>query len=153
MHKEIISNIENAKKLYPIIFEILNDFCYDDMDSFDEKKMDSFWKRYKKLLIKLSGITGKDISTIDSYIGNDWETDFSKAEIQDISFRISLPEPKFIKNISQKEVNEICEIVKMENYRCIAKDIIERKFHRCLNDYFQRLLEINLEQIMKNYIN
>jgi hypothetical protein len=104
-------------------------------------------KKFKILLRKLHKITEKDIPLIDSYIDG-WDTSWKEEAFQDLSFRISLPEPKIIKNISKEEIYEIYTIVKRENYRANTNDFIERKFFRFFNDYFQKLLEINLQYLL-----
>ena len=102
-------------------------------------------------------ITEKGITIVDSSICLfGWETTYlDDYALQNLSIRISLPEPKVIENITEEELYEICEIVKQENYRVRAKfniDLfglnIEHRFSEHFNDYFEKLLEINLQHLL-----
>jgi hypothetical protein len=155
MNKTVLSEIKNAKKVYPLVLNEIRKFGLRM-----ERHIDPFFDPFfvndkgpsdKFLLKKLHKITGKDIAVIDSYIEG-WESDpfWREADVQDYSINISLPEPKIIDNITQEEISEIHEIVKSENYKNFTKDLFERKFFREFNDYFQKLLEINLQYLLDN---
>jgi hypothetical protein len=139
MNKTILSEIENAKKLYPLVLREISKFYL---------RIELGYASKKKLLEKLQKITGKNIFifTITSYLYEYSGETF--IEEQNLSFKISMPEPKIIENISQKEIYEIYEIVKKENYRNNANDAIEWIFFRHFNDYFQAILEINFQYLL-----
>jgi hypothetical protein len=150
MNKIILSDIEKSKEIYPIVLNKIRKYgqkMYKISIVDFINTPDASDKKFKTLLRKLHEITGKDISLIDSYMDG-WDTGWKEEDFQDLSFRISLSEPKIIKNISQEEISEIYTIVKSENYKANANDFIERKFSRLFNDYFQRLLEINLQYLL-----
>jgi uncharacterized iron-regulated protein len=151
MNKIILSDIEKSKEIYPIVLNEIRKYgknMFDmSMDDFLNTSESSDDKNFKKLLIKLHEITKKDIVLIDSYIDG-WDTDWTEKDFQDLSFRISLPEPRTVENISQEEICEIYKIAKEENYKVNANDSIERRFFRYLNDYFEKLLEINLQYLL-----
>jgi hypothetical protein len=150
MNKIILSDIEKSKEIYPVV---LNEIRKYGQKMHEVSIVDFLGvsepsdKKFKILLRKLHEITEKDISLIDSYIDG-WDTGWKEEDFQNLSFKISLSEPKIIKNISQEEISEIYTIVKTENYKANANDFIERKFSRLFNDYFQELLEINLKYLL-----
>jgi hypothetical protein len=143
-HKAILSDIERAKTLFPIVSGVIRGFKYDTTS----QSITNFMNEFDKLLEELHEITGKDIPIIDSYFGGGWETDVDEEDIQDLSFKIALPEPKAIEDISQEEISEICKVVEEENFKIMASDFIEIRFHICFNDYFEKLLEINLQYLL-----
>jgi hypothetical protein len=154
MNKTILSDIERSKEIYPIVLNEIRK-CGQKMlsifDLFDSDIDMKFENLLRKLVRKLHKITGKDIALIDSYIDDSWDTDWKEEDFEDLSFIISLSEPKIIENISQEEISEICKIVKGENYMVNAYDFIERRFFRYFNDYFQELLEINLQHLLQKH--
>jgi len=149
MNETILSDIKNAKEVYPLVLYEIRKFGIKMAKLIDAFSFNGI--RDRNLLEKLHKITGKDISIIDSYIVG-WESNpfWYEYDFQNYSINISLPEPKVIKNITQEELYEIWEIVKSENYGYYANDFFERKFYRQFNDYFEKLLEINLQHLMQN---
>ena len=150
MNKTILSEIKRAKEIYPLVLYEIRKFGIKMAESIDAFSFDGGIPDYN-LLKKLHRITGKDIVIIDSYIDG-WESNplWYEYDFQKYSINISLPEPKIIKNITQEELSEIYEIVKSENYSHYASDFFERKFFKEFNDYFQKILEINLQYLLQN---
>ena len=153
MNKTILSDIEFAKKIYPIVVHEFEKFInknYDDsifsIIDCDSVYLSDFFSQNEYLLKKLNKITGKDINIIDDYI-NDY---FKHEGLYNLSFRISLPEPKIIENVTEEEIFVIYKIVKSENYKNYANDYFERRFYKQFNVYFQDLLEINLKYLLDN---
>jgi hypothetical protein len=154
MNKTILSDIEKSKETYPLVLNEIRKYSQkisdisivDSLDSSGDYDM-KFENLLRKLVEKLHKITGKEIAFIDSYIDG-WDTGWTEEDFEDLSFKISLSEPKIIENISQEEMYEIFKIVKGENYKASANDFIERRFFRHFNDYFQKLLEINIQHLL-----
>jgi hypothetical protein len=150
MNKLILSDIEKSKGIYPIVLNEVKKYgqemsCISIVDFANTSENSD--KKFKDLLRKLHKITGKDIAVIDPCIDG-WDYAWNEKDFQDLSFRLSLSEPKIIENITQEEISEIYKIVKDENYKTNANDFIEYKFSRLFNDYFQKLLEINLQYLL-----
>ena len=154
MNKTILSDIKKTKALYPVVFEKVCKYSYK-CKVFDKH----FLKKKDNLMRRLYKITGKDIALIESCfsemeIGASYTDIYSDMGYLDhlsyISFRVSLPEPKIIESISQEEISEIYDIVKTENYGIYANDYFERKFFKEFNDYFEKLLDINLQYLLCN---
>ena len=147
MNKTILSEIENAKKTFPLVFRELKKYTTKlDYQYYSGKRRSLYEKLLseKVLLKKLYNITGKDVVIINSYIDfSDWESFFEDKTLYNLSFIISLPEPKIIEDISQEELYEIWEIVKQENYKKSFNRFsgdIEHRFSEHFNDYFEKLL-------------
>ena len=147
MNKTILSDIDFAKKTYPIVLHEIRRFYFNKFLRNIENSMAK-----NKLFKKLHEITGKDIDIIDSYISEcGWTSKDIEENFQSLSFVISLPEPKIIENITEEEILEIYKIVKSENFRIYANDYIEHMFYMQFNVYFQDLLEINLKYLLDNF--
>jgi hypothetical protein len=147
MNKTILSEIENAKKIYPFVLREIRKFGIkiSDQQTLHLLNSDSILSK------KLQKRTGKEIAIINSYINsylirNTGELD--DEDFRNLSLEISMPEPKIIENISQEELEEIYEIVKQENYKKNANDAIEWNFFMHFNNYFQAILEINLQYLL-----
>ena len=153
MNETILADIDFAKKVYPVVLHELRKYYYNQfIRNFAFFSVDTTIRlKFQKLLNKLHVITEKDIAIINSYIdGHGWTSNNIEENFQNLSFLISLPEPKIIKNISMEDIHEINEIVKSENYAIYASHYIEHRFSIQLNDYFQELLEINLKNLLNN---
>jgi hypothetical protein len=155
MNKTVLSEIEKAKNAYPLVLKeihALYDNYYCQRSSLLKPNVDSegrlFSNSLNKIISKLNEITGKDIVVIASY--NEWYALELQEDYENLSFKISLPEPKIIEDITQAELKEIYEIVKSEDYKKYAHTHIEYKFFNQFNDYFQGLLEINLQYLLNN---
>ena len=155
MNKVILSEIENAKKLFPLVFRELKKYTTKLDYQYYSGKRHSWSEKLlseKALLKKLFNITGKDVAIINSYIDfSDWESFFEDKTLYNLSLIISLPEPKIIEDISQEELYEIWEIVTQENYKKSFNRFsgdIEYSFSEHFNDYFEKLLEINLQHLL-----
>jgi len=143
MNKTILAEFAKAKNIYPLVLGTL--MKHDNRPYFLEN-----WIPNNLLLDELKKITGKHITVIDSCFKS---MDFICyiEDFEDLSFIISLPEPKIIKNITQEEMAVIAEIVKDEDYRKYTTDNIVYGFFTHFNNYFEKLLEINLQYLMQNY--
>jgi hypothetical protein len=157
MNKEILKEIENAKQIYHLVLTEIRRYAMkivNSLSSFSDLDimfLEDLWRSPsdKTLKEKLHKITGKDTAIISSCISDFiWESGFYDEEYQDLSFKISLPEPKIFISISPEELFQIYEIVKRENYWENANDYIERRFFMYFNNYFEKILEINLEYLL-----
>ena len=92
--------------------------------------------------------TGKRLYPL---VSREWSLYFSNIRLYIASKGISILKYYSSEESKEKELFEICEIVKQENYKktLIASDI-EHRFPEHFNDYFEKLLEINLQQLLKD---
>ena len=96
MRKELEPKMETAKKLYPEIIKLIEEYTEYCDENGDEENIE-----YKKLENKLHEITGKDISQY-----NLWEY-WEEEGLEVLSFRIALPEPIIVNDITKDELAEI----------------------------------------------
>ena len=101
MRKELKPDMEIAEKLYPKIKELIEEYTEYCDENGDEEDIE-----YKKLENKLHEITGKDMSQY-----NLWEY-WEGEGLEVLSFRIALPEPNIVTDITKDELNEIVKILK-----------------------------------------
>ena len=163
MNKTIVSDIETGKKLYPLVLRELSLYFNNIRQYIASKGISNLGyyfseeskEKEAEFHNKLQKITGKDITLIESYLdeyNNNWE-DLDSAIY---CLKIAMPEPKIVEDISKEELFEICEIVKQENHKnnfnCFSGDI-EHRFSEYFNDYFEKLLEINLQYLLEDSTN
>jgi hypothetical protein len=132
LRKELKPNIEIAEKLYPKIMGLIEkytEYCDENGDEGDIE--------YIKLKNKLHEITGKDISEY-----NLWEY-WEEEGIEVLSFKISLPEPNIVNDITKEELFEIVKILKTGIFENTSENEFLKEFSYHLSDYYRKLLEIN----------
>jgi uncharacterized Fe-S cluster-containing radical SAM superfamily protein len=142
MRKELEPNIETAEKLYPKIVGLIKKYTEYCDENGDEDDME-----YKKLENKLNEITGKDMSEY-----NLWEY-YEEEGIEVLSFKISLPEPNIVNDISKEELFEIVKILKEDIFEENDKNKFMEEFNCHLGDYYHKLLEINFKGYTNEYFN
>ena len=141
MRKELEPDVETAKKLYPKIVELIENYT-----EFADENGDEDFVEYKKLENRLNEITGKDMSQY-----NLWEY-WEEEGLEVLSFKISLPYPKVVNNITKVELIEIVKIIKEDIFE---KDengdefVEEFKYH--FEDYYHNLLKINCKNYKMDY--
>ena len=140
MRKELEPDMETAEKLYSQIIELIEEYTGYCDENGDEDNIE-----YKKLENKLHEITGKDISQY-----NLWEY-WEEEGIEVLSFKISLPEPNIVKNITKDELIEIVKRLKASIFEKNCKNKFMEQFNYHLNEYYHKLLEINFEKYEMKY--
>jgi uncharacterized Fe-S cluster-containing radical SAM superfamily protein len=142
MRKELEPNIEIAEKLYPEIKELIEKYTeYCDENGNDENI------EYKKLENKLHEITGKDISQY-----NLWEY-WEEEGIEVLSFRISLPDPIIINNITKEELTEMIENINDKKRDKTNENKFVEEFKYYFDNYYHKLLKINFKNYKYEYFN
>jgi hypothetical protein len=143
MRKELKANMETAKKLYPKIKELIEKYTEYCDENGDEENIE-----YKKLENKLHEITGKDISQY-----NLWEY-WEEEGLEPLAFRIALPEPNIVNDITKEELTEIVKIIKEDIFKENDTDdeFIQEFKYLCM-DYYHKLLKINFKNYKYEYFN
>jgi hypothetical protein len=142
MRRELEPNIGKAKKLYPQIVGLIEKYTEYCDENGDEEDIE-----YKKVELKLHEITGKDISQYNLF--EYWEEE----GLEVLSFRISLPEPNIINNITEEELTEIINILKDDDFEDKNGNDFAEEFKYYLDKYYHRLLEINFRNYKYEYFN
>lgn len=135
MRNQLEPDWETAEKLYPIIKALIEEYT-----EYCDKNGDEDFVKYKMLESKLSEMTQKDISQY-----NLWEW-WEEEGLEVLSFRISLPEPNIVEDISKKELLEIIQRIQME-VQDTTENSFKKDFLYYLADYYHKCLEQNF----KNY--
>ena len=138
LRPELEPNFSIAEQRYPVILKLISDYT-EYCDAFGDE--DS--SEYQKLEGELHQLTAKDMSQFNLY---EW---WEEEGIEVLSFRISLPEPKVMHNISKNELTEIVKrIKKLESDSLHPNDFINTFYiYTVFGDgYFYKLLELNFKQ-------
>lgn len=101
LRNEIEPDFDTAEKLYPEILKLILDYTDYCDENGDENNIE-----HQKLENKLVELTGKDMSNYNLYEW--WEEE--GAEV--LAFRISLPNPIILNDITKDELNEIVRRIK-----------------------------------------
>ncbi len=133
---EIEPNLEIAEKLHPEILEQILQYTAFVDDYGDENSTAS-----NSIANKLNQLTGKDISKYN--LSEYWEEE--GAEV--LAFRIGLPNPQKVNNVTKDEVIEI--VRRIGNFEESQKDWDEmsfkEKFSPYLDDYYHEFLKLNFK--------
>ncbi|MCL1994191.1 MAG: hypothetical protein FWG66_14705 [Spirochaetes bacterium] len=147
MRKELEPKMEIAEKLYPQIKHLIEKYAEYCDENGDEELVE-----YKNLENSLHEITGKDMTKYN--LSEWWEGE----GLEVLSFRIALPEPNIIADITKDELLEIVEILKMPfDESDFAQNDTENDFSQMfkiyLDDYYRVLLKINFKGYKHEYFN
>jgi hypothetical protein len=142
MRKELEPNLEKSEALYAKIKALIEKYTEYCDENGDEENIE-----YKILENKLREITGKDISQY-----NLWEY-WEGEGLEVLSFRISLPEPMIVNNITKEELTEIIKRINVDIFEENDGNIFLKEFGYYLGDYYHKLLEINFTNYRYEYFN
>jgi hypothetical protein len=145
MRKELEPNMEKAEELYPKIKELIEKYTEYCDENGDEAAIE-----YKKLENKLYEMTGKDMSQY-----NLWEY-WEEEGLEVLSFKIGLPEPNIVNDITKEELYEIVKRIKIDIFKIYdknAKKTFKEEFNYHLEVYYNKLLKINFRNYKYKYFN
>jgi hypothetical protein len=143
MRKELEPKMETAKTIYPQIVKLIEEYTEYCDENGDEENIE-----YKKLEGKLHKITGKDISQY-----NLWEY-WEEEGLEPLCFKISLPDPNIVNDITKEELTEIVKRIKEGIFKkSYNDDEFAEEFKYFLKDYYHKLLRINYKNYSNDYFN
>ncbi|MDR1246527.1 MAG: hypothetical protein LBK57_05800, partial [Clostridiales Family XIII bacterium] len=142
MRKELEPDMETAEKLYKEVLKLIEEYT----DFYDENGDDEDIE-YKKSEAKLKEMTGKDISQYNLF--EYWEEEGPEI----LSFKISLPEPKVIENITKEELTEIITTLKDRDFENIIGNDFVEEYKYYLDEYYHKLLKVNFKNYRYEYFN
>ena len=132
LRKEIEPDFETVEKRYPIALKAIMSYTAYCDENGDEDLVE-----YNKLADYLHQLTGKDMSQF-----NLWEWGEEEgAEV--LAFKIVLPEPQCVHNITMDELYEVVKRLKTDIYRSSEDGSLKELFKYHLDEYYKLFLERN----------
>lgn len=132
LRKEIEPDFKTVEKRYPIALKAIMSYTAYCDENGDEDLVE-----YNKLADYLHQLTGKDMSQF-----NLWEwCEEEGAEV--LAFKIVLPEPQCVHNITMDEVHEIVKRLKNDIYTSSEDGSSKELFKYHLDEYYKLFLERN----------
>lgn len=134
LRKEIEPDFETAEKLYQEVLKLIlayTDYCDETGDEDNSE--------YEKLENTLHEMTGKNMSQFNLWEW--WEEE--GAEV--LAFRISLPDPKTVENITKEELTELVRRQKTFVIQDEQDETLKGQFHYHIDDYFINFLRVNFK--------
>ena len=132
LRKEIEPDFETVEKRYPIALKAIMSYTAYCDENGDEDLVE-----YNKLADYLHQLTGKDMSQFNLWEW--WEEE--GAEV--LAFRIVLPEPQCVHNISMDELYEVVKRLKTDIYTPSEDGSLKELFKYHLDGYYKLFLERN----------
>lgn len=132
LRKEIEPDFETVEKRYPIALKAIMSYTAYCDENGDEDLVE-----YNNLADYLHQLTGKDMSQFNLW--ECWEEE--GAEV--LAFKIVLPEPQCVHNITMDEVYEIVKRLKTDIYTSPEDGSLKELFKYNLDEYYKLFLERN----------
>ena len=132
LRKEIEPDFETVEKRYPIALKAIMSYTVHCDENGDEDLVE-----YNKLADYLHQLTGKDMSQFNLWEW--WEEE--GAEV--LAFKIVLPEPQCVHNITMDELYEIVKRLKTDIYTPSEDGSLKELFKYHLDEYYKLFLERN----------
>lgn len=132
LRKEIEPDFETVEKRYPIALKAIMSYTAYCDENGDEDLVE-----YNKLANYLHQLTGKDMSQFNLWEW--WEEE--GAEV--LAFKIVLPEPQCVHNITMDELYEVVKRLKIDIYTPSEDGSLKEIFKYHLDEYYKLFLERN----------
>ncbi|OFQ23422.1 hypothetical protein HMPREF2955_07020 [Prevotella sp. HMSC073D09] len=132
LRKEIEPDFKTVEKSYPIVLKAIMSYTAYCDENGDEDLVE-----YNKLADYLHQLTGKDMSQFN--LREWWEEE--GAEV--LAFRIVLPEPQCVHNITMDELYEVVKRLKTDIYTPSEDGSLKELFKYHLDEYYKLFLERN----------
>lgn len=132
LRKEIEPDFETVEKRYPIALKAIMSYTAHCDENGDEDLVE-----YNKLADSLHQLTGKDMSQFNLWEW--WEEE--GAEV--LAFKIVLPEPQCVHNITMDELYEIVKRLKTDIYTPSEDGSLKELFKYHRDEYYKLFLERN----------
>lgn len=135
LRPKLLPDMEKAEKLYPLVLERLQKY-EEFWDSLPEDTPESVIEtEYKAMETYLSDLIGKDLSEV--WLWEWWEAD----GIEPFAFRLALPEPNRVTEISKEELHEIVRIKNEVDYP--HENDFQKDFFFYTEEWFYKFLRMN----------
>lgn len=146
LRTEIEPQIQLAEKIYPQVVDTLLNYT-----DFVDKNGDEDEAAYQKVIRHLTELTGKDIANRNYAIWEYWEADGVERE----SFKIALPDPVVVANISYDELREIVHrIVELSIPAYLNTHFVQQNgFVWEICDYYHHFLKLNFKKYKPQFFN
>lgn len=136
LRKELEPNIKIVSELYPLVKKKILDFT----DFWDNNPDDAILK-HKEVEDELKILTGKDMSNFDLW--EYWEAD----GIENLAFRISLPNPIKVSDFKKSELKEVLTRIKtFEEPTEYENDEILMLLWANKSDFYTELIKVNFSK-------
>lgn len=132
LRKEIEPDFETVEKRYPMALKAIMSYTAYCDENGDEDLVE-----YNKLADSLHQLTGKDMSQFNLWEW--WEEE--GAEV--LAFKIVLPEPPCVHNITMDELYEVVKRLKTDIYTPSEDGSLKEIFKYHLDEYYKLFLERN----------
>ena len=132
LRKEMEPDFETVEKRYPIALKAIMSYAAHCDENGDEDLVE-----YNKLADYLHQLTGKDMSQFNLWEW--WEEE--GAEV--LAFKIVLPEPQCVHNITMDELYEVVKRLKTDIYTPSEDGSLKEIFKYHLDEYYKLFLERN----------
>ena len=132
LRKEIEPDFETIEKRYPIALKAIMSYTAYCDENGDEDLVE-----YNNLADYLHQLTGKDMSQFNLWEW--WEEE--GAEV--LAFKIVLPEPQCVHNITMDELYEVVKRLKTDIYTPSEDGSLKELFKYHLDEYYKLFLERN----------
>ncbi len=132
LRKEMEPDFETVEKRYPIALKAIMSYAAHCDENGDEDLVE-----YNKLADYLHQLTGKDMSQFNLWEW--WEEE--GAEV--LAFKIVLPEPQCVHNITMDELYEVVKRLKTDIYTPSEDGSLKELFKYHLDEYYKLFLERN----------
>ncbi|MDU1890495.1 MAG: hypothetical protein E6767_07360 [Dysgonomonas sp.] len=129
-----------AESLYPKVLKIIEDY-----EEFVDENGDEDDSEYQRISNLLHEMTGKDMTRYNLY--ETWEAEGPEV----LSFRISLPDPILVNDITDGELIEILKRIKKGGYPTGEEESFRDIFGFYLDDYYHSFLKLNFKKYDYKY--
>jgi len=133
---------DTAERLYPIVKTLIEEYA-----NFCDENGDEELVEYKNLEGKLHELTGKEMSRYN--LAEWWEGE----GLEVLSFRISLPEPEIVQDISKEELLAIVKRLKPDDFQQNDGDSFKDIFGYHADAFYHELLKRNFKKYKPEYFN
>ena len=130
MRKILEPDWEIAEKLYPTVKNLIEKYTEHCDENGDEDLIE-----YGKLENMLCEITGKDVSEYN--LSEWWESE----GLEVLSFRVAMPKPNIVSDISKEELLEIVYKIKIGCFQERNDNSFQTTFNQYADDYYIELIK------------
>lgn len=140
LRAEIKPRMDIAETRYQTIFDYIVGY-----ENYVDENGDEENAEYIRIENEIHKITGKDMSRY-----NLWET-WEAEGPEVLAFRISLPDPVKIDDLTKEEIQEIVTKIQTFDPSKVEEDSFEGQFSYYISDYYHAFLKLNCKKY--NYSN